>query len=64
MSGERTATGRPVLCKDSHRALDVPNAYWQVHVAGPDFNVSGGGFKKGGGGGGFNRDRGGYGNDY
>ena len=41
VSGDRTATGRPVLCNDSHRALDVPNAYWQVHVAGPDFNVSG-----------------------
>ena len=39
--GSRTNTGKPVLCNDSHRALDVPNAYWQVHVSCPDFNVAG-----------------------
>lgn len=39
--GSRTTTGKPVVCNDSHRALDVPNAYWQVHVACPDFDVSG-----------------------
>ncbi len=39
--GSRTSTGRPVICNDSHRALDVPNAYWQVHVSCPAFNVAG-----------------------
>ena len=39
--GSRTASGKPVLCNDSHRALDVPNAYWQVHVSCPEFNVAG-----------------------
>jgi penicillin amidase len=39
--GSRTTTGRPVICNDSHRALDVPNAYWQVHLACPEFNVAG-----------------------
>jgi penicillin amidase len=39
--GTRTTTGRPVVCNDSHRALDVPNAYWQVHVSCPGFNVIG-----------------------
>jgi penicillin amidase len=39
--GSRTTTGKPVLCNDSHRALDVPNAYWQVNVACPEFNVVG-----------------------
>ncbi len=39
--GSRTTTGMPVLCNDSHRALDVPNAYWQVHVCCPAFNVTG-----------------------
>lgn len=39
--GSRTTTGRPLICNDSHRALDVPNAYWQVHLAGPEFNVAG-----------------------
>jgi penicillin amidase len=39
--GSRTTTGAPVLCNDSHRALDVPNVYWQVHVACPAFDVIG-----------------------
>lgn len=39
--GSRTTTGKPVLCNDSHRALDVPNAYWQVHLSCPQFNVVG-----------------------
>lgn len=39
--GSRTKSGLPVLCNDSHRALDVPNVYWQAHVACPDFNVIG-----------------------
>lgn len=41
VSGSRTTTGKPVICNDSHRALDVPNAYWQVHVSCPAFNVAG-----------------------
>jgi penicillin amidase len=39
--GSRTTTGKPVLCNDSHRALDVPSVYWQVHVSCPTFNVIG-----------------------
>jgi len=39
--GSRTTTGKPVLCNDSHRALDVPNAYWQVHLSCPEFNIGG-----------------------
>ena len=39
--GSRTTTGKPVVCNDSHRALDVPNAYWQVHLRCPEFDVSG-----------------------
>ncbi|MFN8616460.1 MAG: penicillin acylase family protein [Dehalococcoidia bacterium] len=41
VSGSRTTTGKPVLCNDSHRALDVPNAYWQVNVSCPAFTVAG-----------------------
>ncbi len=41
VSGARTPTGKPVLCNDSHRALDVPNAYWQVAVSCPAFTVAG-----------------------
>ena len=39
--GSRTTTGMPVICNDSHRALDVPNVYWQVHVSCPEFDVIG-----------------------
>ena len=39
--GSRTTTGMPVLCNDSHRQLDVPNVYWQVHVRCPEFDVVG-----------------------
>lgn len=44
VAGSRTATGSPVLCNDSHRALDVPNVYWQAHLSWPGVSVSGGTF--------------------
>jgi penicillin amidase len=28
----RTATGRPILAGDPHRAIDLPNVYWQNHL--------------------------------
>lgn len=37
----RTVSGKPLLANDSHRALDVPNTYWQAHVSCPEFTVSG-----------------------
>ena len=41
LSGSRTATGKPILAGDSHRALDTPNVYYQNQVACPDFDVVG-----------------------
>jgi penicillin G amidase len=41
VSGSRTATGRPLMAGDPHRALDTPNVYYQNHVACPDFDVIG-----------------------
>jgi len=41
VAGWRTATGRPLLINDSHRAVDVPNAYWQVRLRCPEFSVTG-----------------------
>ena len=41
LSGERTATGKPLLAGDSHRALDTPNVYYQSHVACPEWDVIG-----------------------
>jgi penicillin G amidase len=37
----KSAHGAAVLCNDSHRALDVPNVYWQAHVRCPRFQVAG-----------------------
>ena len=41
LSGARTATGKPLLAGDSHRALDTPNVYYQSHVACPEWDVIG-----------------------
>ena len=41
LSGERTATGKPLLAGDSHRALDTPNVYYQSHVSCPEWDVIG-----------------------
>ncbi len=41
LAGDRTATGKPLLAGDSHRALDTPNVYYQSHVACPEWDVIG-----------------------
>ncbi len=41
LSGSRTASGKPLLAGDSHRALGIPNVYYQNHLACPDFDVVG-----------------------
>ena len=41
ISGDRTASGLPLVAGDSHRGLDTPNVYYQVHLACPSFRVSG-----------------------
>ena len=41
IAGDRTATGKPILAGDSHRALDTPNVYYQNHLACPEFDVVG-----------------------
>lgn len=41
IAGSRTATGRPILAGDPHRAIDLPNVYWQNHLTCPDFDVVG-----------------------
>ncbi len=39
--GSRTATGLPLLAGDPHRGLEVPNVYYQNHLACPEFDVIG-----------------------
>lgn len=41
LSGSRTASGKPLLAGDPHRMLDVPNVYYQNHLACPDWDVIG-----------------------
>lgn len=41
LGGSHTRSGLPLVGGDSHRGLDVPNVYYQVHLACPHFEVSG-----------------------
>ena len=41
LCGTETATGKPILAGDSHRALDTPNTYYQNQMACPEFDVVG-----------------------
>ena len=39
--GSRTASGKPLLAGDPHRAIDVPNVYYQNHLTCPEFDAIG-----------------------
>jgi penicillin amidase len=41
VAGRLTASGKPLVAGDPHRALDVPNVYYQNHVACPEFDAIG-----------------------
>lgn len=41
VGGTRMASGQPMIGGDSHRGLDVPNVYYQVHLSCPEFSVIG-----------------------
>jgi penicillin amidase len=41
LGGSRTASGKPLLAGDPHRALDVPSVYYQNHLACPDWDAIG-----------------------
>ncbi|NQW21197.1 MAG: penicillin acylase family protein [Chloroflexi bacterium] len=41
ISGDRTESGLPLVAGDSHRGLEVPNVYYQVHLKSPEFQVLG-----------------------
>jgi penicillin G amidase len=43
VSGQLTATGRPLLAGDPHRALTVPSLRYVAHLVGPGWNVVGAG---------------------
>jgi penicillin amidase len=41
VSGEHTATGKPLLANDTHLELSMPPIWYQVHVTAPGWNVKG-----------------------
>ena len=41
ISGKLTRSGLPLVCGDSHRGLDVPSVYYQVHLSCPELQVIG-----------------------
>ena len=41
LAGSRTASGKPLLAGDPHRAPDTPNVYYQNHISCPEFDVIG-----------------------
>ncbi len=41
VSGDRTATGRPILASDPHREYRLPSVRYVVHLTGPGINVIG-----------------------
>jgi penicillin amidase len=43
VSGARSATGKPLLANDPHRALMLPSLRYTVHLNGPGWNVIGAG---------------------
>ncbi len=43
VSGALSATGKPLLANDPHRALQLPSLRWMVHLVGPGWNVIGAG---------------------
>ena len=41
LAGAHTASGRALVAGDPHRTLDIPNVYYQDHLACPDFDAIG-----------------------
>ncbi len=43
IAGRRTASGRPILASDPHRAVTVPSLRYLAHIVCPGLNIIGGG---------------------
>ncbi len=41
VSGDKTASGKPILADDPHLALNTPSIWYQMHLQAPEVNVSG-----------------------
>ncbi|WP_144639405.1 penicillin acylase family protein [Bordetella genomosp. 13] len=43
LSGQRTATGKPILAGDPHRSITMPSLRYMVHLNAPGWNIIGAG---------------------
>jgi penicillin amidase len=41
VSGDHTATGKPLLANDTHLELSIPPIWYEIHLTGPAWNVQG-----------------------
>ncbi len=41
VSGEHTASGRPLLANDPHLRLEIPGVWYLAHVSTPEFDIAG-----------------------
>ena len=41
VSGEHTATGKPILANDTHLELTIPPIWYEIHLSAPGYNAKG-----------------------
>ena len=41
VSGEHTATGKPLLANDTHLELSIPPIWYEIHLTAPNYNAKG-----------------------
>lgn len=41
VAGSKSTTGKPILANDPHLMFSVPGRWYELHISGPDFDVSG-----------------------
>ena len=41
VSGEHTATGKPLLANDTHLELSIPPIWYEIHLSAPNYNAKG-----------------------
>jgi penicillin amidase len=41
VSGEKTASGNPILCNDPHLKLNLPSIWFEIQISTPEFNTYG-----------------------
>lgn len=41
LGGQRTASGRPMLCNDPHLGLNLPSLWYEMQISTPDYNAYG-----------------------